>query len=91
MSQVERLQQVRRELDEAASQVDRLARALAKDRLQLMGQAEIGEAVGEKSSTVGVWVTRGQLPEPVAQLACGRVWLKADIDAWIKTRKRTRR
>lgn len=86
--QVERLQQLRRELDEASGQIDRLARALAKDQLQLVGQYEIAEMVGEKSSTVGVWMTRGLLPEPVAKLACGRVWLRSDVEAWIKQRRR---
>lgn len=93
MSQRERLaaqlQKVRKELDEVAGQVDVLAKALAKpepERLDLVGQAEIAEMAGTKSSTVGVWVTRGLLPAPVAQLKCGRVWLRSDIEAWLKRR-----
>ena len=93
MSQRERLaaqlQRVRKELDEVAGQVDGLAKALAEPEpvvLDLVGQAEIGEMVGVKSSTIGVWVTRGKLPEPVATLACGRVWLRGDVEAGLKTR-----
>jgi predicted DNA-binding transcriptional regulator AlpA len=52
----------------------------------MVGQAEVAEMAGTKSSTVGVWVTRGKLPEPVAALACGKIWLRSDIEAWLKTR-----
>ena len=59
-----------------------------KGKQSLMGQAEIAALVGTKSSTVGTWVTRGLLPEPVAHLACGRIWARADIEAWAKARKK---
>lgn len=93
MSQRERLaaqlQRVRKELDEVAGHVDTLAKALAEPepvQLDLVGQAEVAAMAGTKSSTVGTWVTRGLLPEPVAKLACGRIWLKSDIKAWLKRR-----
>lgn len=93
MSQRERLaaqlQRVRKELDEVAGHVDSLSRALAEPeavQLDLVGQAEVAQMAGSKSSTIGVWVTRGKLPEPVATLACGRIWRKSDIEAWLKHR-----
>jgi predicted DNA-binding transcriptional regulator AlpA len=93
MSQRDRLakqlQRVRKELDEVAGHVDALAKALSEPEpavLDLVGQAEVATMAGVKSSTVGVWVSRGQLPEPVAKLACGRVWAKGDIEAWLKSR-----
>ena len=84
------LQRVRKELDEVAGHVDSLAKALAEPRPvdgdDLVGQAEVAAMAGTKSSTVGVWVSRGKLPEPVATLACGRIWLKRDIEVWLKSR-----
>lgn len=87
----QRLQRVRRELAEVGEQVERLARDLAKpdpttSNLQLLGQAEVATLAGVQSSTVGVWVTRGKLPPPIAELACGRIWLKSDIDDWLARR-----
>jgi hypothetical protein len=94
MSQRERLaaqlQRVRKELDEVAGHVDTLAKALAEPepvKLDLVGQAEVAKLAGVKSSTVGVWVTRGLLPEPVAKLACGRIWATSDIKLWLKHRR----
>jgi prophage regulatory protein len=85
-----RLDGVRRDLDEIAEQLARIltqAPAPAAGE-ELVGQMEIGRMVGFKSSTVGVWVGRGKLPPPVAELACGRVWRKSDIEAWIRRTKR---
>lgn len=55
-------------------------------KLDLVAQMEISQMAGVKASTVGVWVTRGLLPEPVAHLACGRIWLRSDIAAWLEKR-----
>jgi len=84
------LQKIRRELDQAAEQVDRLARALAEHddaTLALVGQAEIAELAGVRPGSVGVMAARGQLPAPVAELRMGRVWLRSDIDLWLAGRK----
>jgi len=84
----ERVQRVRRELDTVSEDLDRLARALAEpvpERVDLVGATEIGTMAGVGANIVGTWVTRGKLPEPVATLAMGRVWLKSDIQAWLKT------
>jgi hypothetical protein len=85
----DRIQRARKELDEVSEHLDRLARDLAKPepkKIELVGQAEVAVMAGVKSSTVGVWVGRGKLPAPAAELACGRIWLKADIEAWLKRR-----
>lgn len=95
MTQRERLaaqlQRVRKELDEVAGHVEALSKALVEaeqpdGEINLVGQAEVAGMAGTKSSTVGVWMSRGKLPEPVATLACGRVWLRSDIEAWLKNR-----
>lgn len=61
---------------------------MKRKKLDLVAQGEVAEMAGVKSSTVGVWVTRGLLPEPVAHLRCGRIWMRADIVAWLKRRSK---
>ena len=56
-------------------------------KLDLVAQMEIAKMAGVPSSTVGVWVTRGLLPEPAAHLACGRIWRRSDIVRWLAKRK----
>lgn len=90
--EVERLRRVRRELDEAAEHIERLARDLERAPVkvarnsQLVGAAEIAELTGLSKVNVRVMTSRGQLPEPVAELSCGRIWLRADIVQWNKRR-----
>ena len=89
----ERLQRARRELDTITEDIDRLARVLAEpagESLDLVGATEIGAMAGVGANVVGTWVSRGKLPEPVAVLAMGRVWLKSDIKAWLKAQPKTK-
>jgi predicted DNA-binding transcriptional regulator AlpA len=82
-----RLRRVRRELDECAEQVDRLANALDKAptitaKTALVSINEIAAMTGIKPSTLRTMHTRKQLPTPIAQLAIGAVWLRKDIRSW---------
>lgn len=51
----------------------------------LVGIYEVAAILNLKRSTARAWATRGKLPEPVARLECGTIWLKADIEAMVKS------
>lgn len=48
----------------------------------LVGIAEIAAMLGVRPSTVSGYHSRGQLPDPYVILACGSIWLRADIEHW---------
>ena len=50
--------------------------------LELTGVAEVAEILGWSSSKVSVYARRGLLPEPVARLRCGLIWLRSDIQRY---------
>jgi predicted DNA-binding transcriptional regulator AlpA len=80
------LQDVRRELDEAAENIDRLERALADIESDgtpaLVGAWEVLQLTGLKRSAFMQRIKRGTVPEPVVHLECGRIWRLADIERW---------
>lgn len=83
------LRNVQRELDEAAEWIGRLADDLgsqAPTKLDLVGLAEVVEMTGINRSTVKAYKQRGQMPEPVAELAGGTIWLRSDIERWARER-----
>ena len=87
----QRLDRARRELDECAETLARIARdveTIDRTKPDLVGQKEIAAMAKMNPSTLGVYISRGKLPEPVAVLACGRIWNRADIASWIKARGR---
>lgn len=52
----------------------------------LMGVAEIGRALGvskQRANTITGQEGLGFPAPVVTYLACGRLWLKADVDAWV--------
>lgn len=52
--------------------------------MDLVGLAEIAEMAGVSRQAVTNWTTRhGSFPEPLARLAAGPVWQRADIAAWL--------
>jgi hypothetical protein len=84
-----RLREARRELDEVAEYLERIATDISETtpvELELVGQAEAAALLGITSNTFAVYVSRGLVPEPVARLACGRVWLRSQIAAWDRRR-----
>lgn len=63
-----------------------LALAASHDGLRLLGTTELAELAGVTSNTVASWRHRGRLPAPVAELACGPIWLQEEIEAWLASR-----
>lgn len=53
----------------------------------LLGVAELAALLGVQRVTVSGYVSRGVvLPPPAVRLACGPIWHRADIEAWIAAR-----
>jgi predicted DNA-binding transcriptional regulator AlpA len=50
--------------------------------LDLMGPAEIAKLLDVSRQRVTQLVAKPDFPEPVADLAMGKVWLSADVRAW---------
>jgi hypothetical protein len=48
----------------------------------LAGVAEAAEVMGWDKRRVVTYIDRGRFPEPVQTLASGRVWLRADVEAF---------
>lgn len=63
----------------------------ADETLDLVGTAEAAEILGVERPRIGKWRALGKMPEPVADLAAGPVWRRAEIDAmWSATEARRR-
>jgi len=82
-----RLRAVRRELDECAEWVERLAGEVdePEPELRLVGITEAAQLAGLPYRTFQQRYTRGTAPPPLAVLACGPVWDAADIRRERKT------
>jgi prophage regulatory protein len=54
-----------------------------------MGAHEIRERLGGVSRQRAYQISsRADFPKPVADLAQGKVWLKEDVEAWIKVHRK---
>lgn len=51
---------------------------------RLMGAQEIQLRLGLSRQWAYVIIGRRGFPEPVAELAMGKIWLAEDVEAWIK-------
>lgn len=52
--------------------------------MELVGISEIAALASTSRSAVSNWVTRDpSFPKPVADLACGQIWDKREIDSWL--------
>jgi prophage regulatory protein len=61
---------------------------MAVKSTRLVGAHEIRVLLGGVSrQRVYQLTSRPDFPEPVADLAQGKVWLAADVDAWISNRR----
>jgi prophage regulatory protein len=49
-----------------------------------MGTSEIAELLGVTNQRVDQLARRADFPEPVAVLAAGRIWNRADVEAWAR-------
>jgi hypothetical protein len=88
-----RILQTRRELDEIAEQLDRLGHSLLDDNEpkvngNLVGAAEAAALLGIPRGSFSAYCTRELVPEPIAKLACGSIWLRQDIERWWAQRSR---
>jgi predicted DNA-binding transcriptional regulator AlpA len=63
---------------------DRSLASLGVSPEDLAGVAEIAKMLGVSRPTASRYVDRDDFPEPVGQLLRGRVWLRADVQAWAK-------
>lgn len=56
--------------------------------MELVGTSEIAELAGTSRSAVSNWVSRDpSFPQPVADLACGQIWAKTDIETWLSANR----
>lgn len=57
-------------------------------RVRLMGLTEAAAALKVSTRRVHRLRELGAMPEPVAQLKCGPVWLAVEIEEYARTRRR---
>lgn len=56
--------------------------------MEFVGTSEIAELASTSRSAVSNWVTRDpSFPKPIADLACGQIWDKKEIEAWLSINK----
>jgi predicted DNA-binding transcriptional regulator AlpA len=53
---------------------------------ELVGLTEIAKLSGVARNSAWRWSRRPDFPEPVARLATGPIWRRADIEAWACSR-----
>jgi hypothetical protein len=53
---------------------------------ELVGVSEAARILGWDRRRVSTYVARGAFPEPVAELASGRVWRREDVEAFGRDR-----
>jgi prophage regulatory protein len=58
---------------------------------ELMGTSEIAELFGVTNQRVDQLARRADFPDPVAVLAAGRIWNRADVEAWGRRTGRIKR
>jgi hypothetical protein len=58
-----------------------------EDPPALIGVSEVGRLLEWDRRKVAVYAARGNLPPPVAELAGGRVWRRADIEEYAATKR----
>jgi hypothetical protein len=60
---------------------------IEKEKLDLVGVKEAAEILGWDPRRVATYRSRGSLPEPVAELASGPVWLREQIEEYKRERE----
>jgi prophage regulatory protein len=58
---------------------------------ELMGTSEIAELFGVTNQRVDQLARRPDFPDPVAVLAAGRIWNRAEVEAWARRTGRIKR
>ena len=54
---------------------------------RLMGQQEIRDRLGYSRQHTAVIIGAKGFPDPVYELAMGRIWLAEDVEEWIRTHR----
>lgn len=54
-------------------------------RLDLMGTTEIAERLGVSRQRADQLSRTDGFPEPVAEIAAGRIWLREEVEQWGRT------
>jgi predicted DNA-binding transcriptional regulator AlpA len=54
------------------------------DRPEVVGIAEIAEILGVGRPRAHRLVRRADFPEPLSRLRAGTVWLKTDVEQWVR-------
>ncbi len=54
------------------------------ETMDLVGLTEIAEMLGVSPQRVDQLAATESFPKPVAELAAGRVWKRADVERWAK-------
>lgn len=54
---------------------------------RLMGVQEIVDRLGYSRGYTSSLINSKGFPDPAYELAMGRIWLAADVEAWIKTHR----
>jgi hypothetical protein len=58
--------------------------------LDIVGLHEVTVITGVRPNTLSAWMRRGHIPAPDARLACGPVWRRSTITAWVNGAGRKR-
>lgn len=58
-------------------------------RMELVGTTEIGQMLGVSRQRADQLTRTADFPEPVSTIAAGRIWNRADVDAWARATGRT--
>ena len=71
--------------------VRQAAKGTAEVSSNVVGVTEAARLLGWDRRRVATYVERGAFPDPIAHLASGRVWRRADVEAFATSRRRKRR
>ena len=58
--------------------------------LKLAGLAEVAELLGVSKRTAPRYALRDDVPEPVARLRAGPIWLEEDVLTWARSSPQAR-
>jgi predicted DNA-binding transcriptional regulator AlpA len=53
-------------------------------QLELMASGDIAKLLGITQQRVDQLSRTGKMPEPVATVSLGRIWLRSEIEAWAR-------
>jgi hypothetical protein len=60
--------------------------------VELVGTSEIAALASTSRSAVSNWAARDpSFPKPIADLACGQIWNKRDIESWLEKNNHLRK